>query len=90
MPTFFFHVRSGEIVAKDDEGVVVSSPQEAVLQGFATAREIALKDGIGERFLDTVMVEVVDEQEVVWARIPLKNATDHQLLTAESNAHEVR
>lgn len=73
MPTFFFHVRSGKIVAKDDEGVVVSSPQEAVLHGFATAQEIASKDGIGDRFLDTVMVEVVDEQEVMWARIPLKS-----------------
>lgn len=83
MPTFFFHVRSGDIFARDDEGLIVSSPQEAVLHGYATTREIASKEGIGERFLETVTVEVVNEQEVVWARIPLKSASDqHSELAA--------
>lgn len=74
LPTFFFHIRSGEIVVMDDDGVTVASPQEAVLHGYQIARDLALKEGVGERFLDSVAVEVLDERDVIWARIPLRNA----------------
>lgn len=72
MPNFFFHVRSGGVVLADDEGVAVTSPQEAVIKGHAIARDMASKDGVGERFLNSISVEVVDEKGVIWATIPLR------------------
>lgn len=72
MPYFFFHLRSGDVVLADDEGVAVASPQEAVIKGHVIAREMASKEGVGERFLNSTSVEVVDEKGVIWATIPLR------------------
>lgn len=65
MPNFFFHVRSGNVVLTDDEGVALASPQEAVVKGHAIARDMASKEGVGERFLNSILVEVVDEKGVI-------------------------
>ena len=72
MPYFFFHLRSGDVVLADDEGVAVASPQEAVIKGHGIAQEMASKEGVGERFLTSTSIEVVDEKGVIWATIPLR------------------
>ena len=74
MKTYFLDVRSGDVVLRDDEGVPAASPEEAIVQGHAFAKEMADQEFIRQRFLFSVVVEVVDEKDVIWARLPLHAA----------------
>ncbi len=74
MQTYFLDVRSGEVVLRDDEGVPAASPEEAIGKGHALAQDMAAQEFIRQRFLHSVVVEVVDERDVVWARLPLHAA----------------
>jgi hypothetical protein len=51
-----------------------ASPEEAIVKGHALAQDMAAQEFIRQRFLHSVVVEVVDERDVVWARLPLHAA----------------
>jgi hypothetical protein len=60
------------VVLRDEEGVLAASPQEAIAQARAAARDMAAQHFLSQRFLDPVVIEVVDEQNVVWGRVPMR------------------
>lgn len=72
MKTFFFDVRSGDVILRDEEGVLAASPHEAIGQARAVARDMAAQHSLSRRFLDAVVIEVVDGHNVVWGRVPLR------------------
>ena len=53
----FFDVRSGDVVLRDEEGVLAASPQEAIAQARAAARDMAAQHFLSRRFLDPVVIE---------------------------------
>ncbi len=81
MPRYFFHIRDGVYFIPDEEGIVFPDMCLAEVEGYASARDLAV-DGSGYRSgtLAPYTVEVADEGGTVLRRInitPIQRFTLH-------------
>lgn len=72
MPTYFFHMRDGEYLIKDDEGSVFEDVETAAHELRASARDWALQIIRSGQKIDGQVMEMLDEQGNVRLSLPLR------------------
>ena len=73
MTLYYFHIRDGEQIIPDEDGLELDSDAEAIREGRAGAIDM-LRDalGTGDSILHQV-VEIFDEQGRLVGRVPLRS-----------------
>jgi hypothetical protein len=72
MPRYFFHIRDGWEVIPDEEGMTLSTQNLAELEGYASARDLAVAAEFEGCSLAAYAVEVTDEAGTVLRRIKVE------------------
>jgi hypothetical protein len=72
MPRYFFHIRHGWGVVADDEGMDFPNLNQAEVEGYASARDIAVAALYEGSALAADAVEVADEDGNVMSRIKVE------------------
>jgi hypothetical protein len=69
MPRYFFHIRDGWEVIPDEEGMEFPTQNLAAVEGYASARDLAVAAESEGRSLAAYAVEVVEESGAILRRI---------------------
>jgi hypothetical protein len=73
MPRYFFHLRQSDGVSLDEEGVVLASDDQALLEALQAAREMLAEKLLNGEVVDGAKFEVVRTDGAVVATIPLRS-----------------
>ena len=74
MMRYFFHIRDGENLLKDEEGVELGSVEDARAEAERAARDILIRNIKQSEALDSRRFEVWDEEGVPHFILPFKSA----------------
>jgi uncharacterized protein DUF6894 len=72
MPRYFFHIRHGWTVVPDEEGMEFPNLFHAEVEGYASARDLAVAALYNGSVLPADAVEVADEDGNVLSRIKVE------------------
>ena len=82
MPRYFFHIRDGEYLLRDDEGMILTSDFAVKIEAYASACDVARQTEYNSRGCS---VEVTDESGAVIDRVAVPLFNDrHQTSPVES------
>jgi uncharacterized protein YabE (DUF348 family) len=73
MPKYFFNIREGDELSKDEEGAEFPDDESARAEGEAGAREVLAEIITENGTADSRVMEVTDEAGTVVAEIPYKS-----------------
>ncbi|MCJ8520677.1 hypothetical protein ABID21_003894 [Pseudorhizobium tarimense] len=76
MPRYYFHIRRGEEIAMDPEGVELASPEQAHKEAVLAARELLAARLLNGEPIDGDTIEIKDEQATLVDTLPLKSVLD--------------
>ena len=72
MPRYFFHIRDGWAVIPDEVGMELSDQNLAEVEGYASARDLAVAAESEGRSVAAYAVEVVDEAGTILRRVKVE------------------
>ncbi|UVC12629.1 hypothetical protein IHQ71_31675 (plasmid) [Rhizobium sp. TH2] len=73
MPRFYFHIRDGEKIIADMEGIEMKSARAALEEAKAAAREILASKGLRNEVIDGQEFEVQDVLGTTLFTVPYKS-----------------
>jgi hypothetical protein len=73
VPRFYFHLRDGDDLIEDQEGILLPDMDAVREEAFASAREILAERLKAGELLDGQRFEIVDDCGVLQATIPLRD-----------------
>jgi hypothetical protein len=75
MSRYFFHIRQGNAVLIDDEGLLLRDVDAAIFEAFQSTKDLTAASIRAGRGLDNSLIEVIDESGHI-----LNPASGHRLL----------
>ena len=61
MPRYYFHIRDGKELIRDDEGTELPDPEAAHAEALASARDLAMDEIRSHRRVDGRVIEITSE-----------------------------
>jgi hypothetical protein len=72
MPKFFFHIRDGQTLIRDEEGAVFQDLETAFSEARESARDLAMQKAKGGEWAVGDAVELTDMHGKVLLAVPLR------------------
>ena len=76
MPLYYFHIRDGDELIRDEEGTELPDPAAAKVEALANARDLAVDEIRSECRVDGRLIEIVSEFGSTIAIIPVRASID--------------
>jgi len=70
---FFFNIRDGDTLIRDDEGLMLPDIETAREEARSSAQELAVEEFKATRHVDGRVIEITDPQGRVIETVPLKS-----------------
>lgn len=74
MPRYFLNIRDGSDLIEDQEGSLLPDIEAACREALAAARDLFAEKVSAGEVVDGQLFEITDENGIVRARMPLKEA----------------
>jgi hypothetical protein len=76
MPRYFFHVRDGDDLIRDEEGTELPDPQAAKAEAMASARDLAMDEIRSKNRVGGRKIEIVGEFGETIQTLPVRASID--------------
>ncbi len=76
MPRYYFHIRDGKDLIRDEEGTELADPEAAHAEAMASARDLALDEIRSHNRVDGRSIEIVSEFGAMIDTVAVRESVD--------------